>query len=201
VAAGCSTRSPGSTQTRLVRAPRAGKPGMAFSFGALDDQPKLAHDSRERRLVSRCAIPTAREAAAKRTSQHRKLGGPTDWLRRFKILQQAATAPRNVARTCRYFGISRKTYYKWKRRYDEHREAGLCDRPRVPHRSPRSTPREVVSRASDRSKGKPIAKRTAATPQSWIATCLRHLVGWQTFGLNTFTAGIDASGSVGTGFS
>lgn len=65
---------------------------------------------------------------------------------RFKILQQANEAPRNVARTCRYFGISRKTYYKWKRRYDEHREAGLCDRPRIPHRSPRSTPREVVSK-------------------------------------------------------
>src|SRR5512134_1624852 len=65
---------------------------------------------------------------------------------RFKILEQANQAPRNVARTCRYFGISRKTYYKWKRRYDEHREAGLCDRPRIPHRSPRSTPREVVSK-------------------------------------------------------
>src|SRR5262245_52901386 len=65
---------------------------------------------------------------------------------RFKILQHSATAPRNVARSCRYFGISRKTYYKWKRRYDEHREAGLCDRPRAPHQSPRSTPREVVSK-------------------------------------------------------
>jgi transposase len=65
---------------------------------------------------------------------------------RLKILQQATEAPRNVARTCRYFGISRKTYYKWKRRYDEHREAGLCDRPRTPHRSPRSTPREVVGK-------------------------------------------------------
>ena len=65
---------------------------------------------------------------------------------RFKILQQAAEVPRNVARTCRYVGISRKTYYKWKRRYDEHGETGLCDRPRAPLRSPRSTPREVVSK-------------------------------------------------------
>jgi transposase InsO family protein len=65
---------------------------------------------------------------------------------RFKVLQHAGAAPRNVARTCRYFGISRKTFYKWKRRYDAHREAGLCDRPRAPHRSPRSTPREVVSK-------------------------------------------------------
>jgi transposase InsO family protein len=65
---------------------------------------------------------------------------------RFKILQQATAAPRNVARRCRHFGISRKTYYKWKRRYAEHREAGLSDRPRTPHRSPRSTPREVVGK-------------------------------------------------------
>ena len=65
---------------------------------------------------------------------------------RFKILQQAAEVPRNVARTCRYVGISRKTYYKWKRRYAEHGETGLCDRPRAPLRSPRSTPREVVSK-------------------------------------------------------
>ena len=65
---------------------------------------------------------------------------------RFKILQQAAEVPRNVARTCRYVGISRKTYYKWKRRYDEYGETGLCDRPRSPRRSPRSTPREVVSK-------------------------------------------------------
>lgn len=65
---------------------------------------------------------------------------------RCKILQHAAEGPRNVARTCRYFGISRRAYYKWKRRYDEHGAAGLCDRPRTPLRSPRSTPREVVSK-------------------------------------------------------
>jgi len=65
---------------------------------------------------------------------------------RFKILQHGGAAPRNVARTCRYFGISRKTFYKWKGRYDAHREAGLCDRPRAPHRSPRSTPSGVVSK-------------------------------------------------------
>jgi transposase InsO family protein len=65
---------------------------------------------------------------------------------RFKVLQRAMAAPRNVARTCRYVGISRKTYYKWKRRYDEHQEAGLCDRARIPLRSPRATPREVVSK-------------------------------------------------------
>jgi transposase InsO family protein len=68
----------------------------------------------------------------------------TSW--RLKLLQRATADSRNVARTCRHFGISRKTFYKWKRRFDEHGAAGLGDQPRTPHRSPRATPREVVSK-------------------------------------------------------
>jgi transposase InsO family protein len=64
---------------------------------------------------------------------------------RFKMLQRAA-ATGNVARTCRHFGLSRKTFYKWKRRFDAHGQAGLGDRSRTPHRSPRSTPPDVVSK-------------------------------------------------------
>jgi hypothetical protein len=33
---------------------------------------------------------------------------------RSRILQHAAAESRTVAQTCRYFGISRKTYYKCK---------------------------------------------------------------------------------------
>lgn len=47
---------------------------------------------------------------------------------RFKVLQQACEQARNVARTCRHFGISRQAYYRWKRRYTEHGAAGLVDR-------------------------------------------------------------------------
>jgi transposase InsO family protein len=65
---------------------------------------------------------------------------------RFKVLQRAAASSRTVARTCRHFGISRKTFYKWKRRHAEHGDAGLCDRPRKPHRSPGATPPEVISK-------------------------------------------------------
>jgi transposase-like protein len=36
---------------------------------------------------------------------------------RSKILQHAAAESRSVAQTCRHFGISRKTYYKWQRRF------------------------------------------------------------------------------------
>jgi transposase InsO family protein len=68
----------------------------------------------------------------------------TKW--RLKVLRHASEVTQNVARTCRYFGISRKSFYKWLSRYDEHGEAGLCDRPRTPLRSPRATPSEVVSK-------------------------------------------------------
>jgi transposase-like protein len=67
----------------------------------------------------------------------------TAW--RLRVLQQAADE-RNVARVCRRFGLSRKWFYKWKRRHTEHGDAGLCDGPRVPQQSPRATPREVISK-------------------------------------------------------
>lgn len=65
---------------------------------------------------------------------------------RLKVLRHAAERPRYVSRTCRYFGISRHTFYKWRRRYETHGEAGLYDRARGPHHSPRATPREVISK-------------------------------------------------------
>src|SRR5262245_22544893 len=65
---------------------------------------------------------------------------------RLKVLRRAAEAPRSVARTCREFGWSAKTFYKWKKRYGAGDAASLCDRSRAPHRSPRATPREVVSK-------------------------------------------------------
>jgi transposase InsO family protein len=67
----------------------------------------------------------------------------TTW--RSKIMQHAA-AIGNVARTCRRFGISRKTFYKWRQRFVEHGDAGLCDRPTTPQRVPRATADEVVSK-------------------------------------------------------
>ena len=73
-------------------------------------------------------------------SEQRRL---TTW--RLKLLQAAGEAG-NVARTCRHFAISRKTFYKWRQRYHEHGDIGQADRARAPHRSPRATPAEVVSK-------------------------------------------------------
>jgi transposase-like protein len=65
---------------------------------------------------------------------------------RLRILKYAEEEPRHVAQTCRYFGISRTAFYRWKSRFDELGEAGLADRPRTPHHSPRATTRAVVSK-------------------------------------------------------
>ena len=67
----------------------------------------------------------------------------TAW--RLRVLQQAADDG-NVARVCRRFGISRKSFYKWKRRRAEQGDAGLCDRARIPRCSPRATASDVVSK-------------------------------------------------------
>jgi len=42
-----------------------------------------------------------------------------------------------VTAVCRGFGVSRRTYYRWRARYQEHGAAGLVDRSSRPHRSPR----------------------------------------------------------------
>ena len=52
---------------------------------------------------------------------------------------------RNASLTCRYFGISRQTFYRWKRRYDPRNLRSLEDRSHRPHhlRKPTWTPEMV----------------------------------------------------------
>ena len=49
----------------------------------------------------------------------------TAW--RLRVLEEAADA-QNVARVCRRFGMSRKSFYKWKQRHTEHGDyvGGRC---------------------------------------------------------------------------
>jgi transposase-like protein len=63
---------------------------------------------------------------------------------RLKLVRQTSDMPRSVAWTCRHFGLSRKTFYKWRARYKSHGEAGLCDRSRVSQHFPKATARVVV---------------------------------------------------------
>jgi transposase InsO family protein len=66
--------------------------------------------------------------------------------RRLAILHHADEVTGNVAMTCRYYGITRQSFYVWKRRYDELGEEGLRDRSRRPKTSPNATHAEVVAK-------------------------------------------------------
>jgi transposase len=52
----------------------------------------------------------------------------------------------NAQAVCNRFGISRKTFYKWLKRYQESNgdSTSLCDRSRRPHHFPRATLPEHV---------------------------------------------------------
>jgi signal transduction histidine kinase len=65
-------------------------------------------------------------------------------LHRLAVLRHAEEITGNVAMTCRYYGITRQSFYVWKRRYDDFGEEGLNDRSRRPHTSPRATHVDVV---------------------------------------------------------
>jgi len=49
----------------------------------------------------------------------------------------------SVAALCRYYGISRKTAYKWLARYQEEGPIGLADRSRAPRRHPNAVPEAI----------------------------------------------------------
>jgi transposase len=66
--------------------------------------------------------------------------------RRLAVLRHVEEVTGNVAMTCRYFGISRQTYYGWLRRYETEGIDGLRDRSKRPRTSPNATRAEVVEK-------------------------------------------------------
>jgi transposase len=66
--------------------------------------------------------------------------------RRLAIIRHAEEITGNVSLTCRYFGITRQTFYRWLRRYEELGEAGLKERSHRPHFCPHATKTEVVGK-------------------------------------------------------
>lgn len=55
---------------------------------------------------------------------------------------------KKVPFVCKKFGISRKTFYKWWKRYNKsnHTTDSLMNRSRKPHHNPRATPEHVIQR-------------------------------------------------------
>jgi transposase InsO family protein len=65
---------------------------------------------------------------------------------RQKILLEAEGNPRSVSRVCRRYGISRQTFYKWKKRYQTQGESGLRDQSHAPRHCPSATAPEIVEK-------------------------------------------------------
>lgn len=65
---------------------------------------------------------------------------------RLGIIRHVEEVSHNVAKTCRYFGISRSCFYGWYGRYQKEGEIGLKDRSRRPLHSPRATQTEIVAK-------------------------------------------------------
>lgn len=65
---------------------------------------------------------------------------------RLAVLRHAEEVSGNVSATCRYYGISRPTFYKWRDRYERFGEDGLRDRSSRPKHSPRETQADVVGK-------------------------------------------------------
>jgi transposase InsO family protein len=55
---------------------------------------------------------------------------------RLEFIMLAQREDGNISSLCEFFGISRKTGYKWLNRFDACEDAGLFDRSRRPHSSP-----------------------------------------------------------------
>ncbi|MFR9773498.1 helix-turn-helix domain-containing protein [Nocardia sp. SC052] len=66
--------------------------------------------------------------------------------RRLAVLRHAEEVSGNVAATCRYYGISRNIFYRWKRRYEDEGLDGLKDRSSAPLHCPTVTEPEVVTK-------------------------------------------------------
>src|SRR5271154_6886921 len=65
--------------------------------------------------------------------------------RRRRVLDHARQAG-NVAKTCRYFGIGRASFYRWRREYLKRGEPGLVPRKPGPKSHPNRTSDAVVGK-------------------------------------------------------
>jgi transposase len=65
--------------------------------------------------------------------------------RKRRVLEHAAENG-NVAKTCRYFGVPRTSFYRWRKAYQEHGEEGLRCKKSIAKSHPNQTPDEIVEK-------------------------------------------------------
>ncbi len=61
---------------------------------------------------------------------------------KLRILKHAEDIGR-VVKKCRYFGIGRSSFYRWREGYAKQGEAGLINRPSIPKQHYNRTPVEI----------------------------------------------------------
>ena len=74
------------------------------------------------------------------SNQERQIKMRISWFNHVKEITH------NVAKTCRYYGISRTAYYRWYNRYLKEGASGLVDRSKRPLHSPKTTKTEVLEK-------------------------------------------------------
>ncbi len=67
-------------------------------------------------------------------------------LRRRRMALEYVKAVGSVSKACRELGVPRRTFYRWKLRFDREGESGLVNRRSGPKDHPWSTPPEVVEK-------------------------------------------------------
>ena len=75
---------------------------------------------------------------------------PEVW-RRLRILKHAEEIG-HVGQTCRYFGIGRGRFYRWKSAFEKHGEPGLARKKPTPKNSKNRMPPEIVEKVLHRRK-------------------------------------------------
>jgi transposase InsO family protein len=80
---------------------------------------------------------------------------------RRRLVQRCQTRP--IAHVAVEMGISRQCASKWVNRWRRHGEAGLADRPSIPHQQPSATAAEVVNRIEQLRRDRKYSARRIAT--------------------------------------
>lgn len=68
-----------------------------------------------------------------------------DIKRKLKVLKHAADIG-HISKACRYFGISRASFYLWKKAYEQQGEAGLINSKPCPANIPSRTPSKIENK-------------------------------------------------------
>ena len=68
-----------------------------------------------------------------------------DIQRKFRVLQHAEKIG-NARKACRYFGVGRSSFYRWRYAYQKFGEAGLQNAKSIPKKPANQTPPEIVDK-------------------------------------------------------